>query len=310
MFASLLLLVVLLAQAPASSATPDIDIVRAHYATAAYEEALAHIGRLDPSAVTPELERYRALCLMALGRPEEGTLAFERLVRQAPTYDIPESELSPRMLTAFRDVRQRVLPLVIRDAYERARTHLDEKRYDTAVVELGQVLSLIDTVSATGHAATFADLRQLADGFLRLAQAEQELARRAAALAEQAAAAEAAAAEAAVEPPSPANLIVERIVVYTRDDRDVVPPVELSRFMPPWNPPAALRHAAYRGELEVVVDEAGRAEDARMLQPTHPVYDVALIAATSSWRFEPARRNGDPVKYRLTFDVALTPPER
>lgn len=47
-----------------------------------------------------------------------------------------------------------------------------------------------------------------------------------------------------------------------------------------------------------------------MLRPTHPSYDVALIAATMSWRFEPARRGDDPVKYRLTFDVILTPPER
>ncbi len=34
---------------------------------------------------------------------------------------------------------------------------------------------------------------------------------------------------------------------------------------------------------------------------------VSLLAATRTWRFEPARLNGEPVKYRLTFEVVLAP---
>lgn len=305
MTAPALLLLALLAQT-APRPGDDAEIVRGYYATAAYEEALAHIERLPPARVTPDLERYRALCLIALGRPEEGTLAFERLVRQAPQYDIPAADLPPRMLTMFRDVRQRVLPQVVHDWYARGRTAVDENRHDTAVVELRALIGLIDELAADGGPA-FTELRHLADGFLRLAEAEMALAARAAALAE----APPPAPVPEEPPPPPANsLVIEPLVIYSRADQNVTPPVDLSRFMPAWTPPPAARNTTYRGELEIVVDEAGRASDARMLRPTHAAYDVVLVDATDGWRFEPARRDGVPVKYRLTFDVVLTPPAR
>lgn len=288
----------------------DLTTVREHYATAAYEEALAHIGALDPAQVTPRLEQYRALCLMALGRTEEGTLAFERLVRRSPLYIIPEAEVSPRMFDLFSDVRQRVLPLVVREMFNRGKASYDEKRYEAATAELRELMRLLSDPAATTDATTFADLRQLADGFLRLAEAEMAAAARAAAppppVADPVAApATPAAAPAAAASTRPDAVVVERIVVYSREDREVVPPVEVSRFMPPWNPPPAMRSVEYRGELEVIVDETGRVQDRRMVRPSNPSYDVTLLGATESWRFEPARLNGTAVKYRLTYQIVL-----
>jgi hypothetical protein len=309
MFASLAFFLLLtLGQA----APPDnLAIVRGHYAAAAYEEALAHVAGLGAAAVTPEIEQFRALCLLALGRNEEGQQSFERLVRQAPLYVIPEAEISPRMFAVFRDVRRRVLPLVVRERYNRGKSAFDEKQYDTAVVELRDLMRLLNDPDAATDATTFADLRQLTDGFLRLAEAELALAARAAAPPPPLA--PPGPVEAAPATPAPAatrddGLRVTRIVVYSRADREVVPPVELERFMPPWNPPAVMaRFLEYRGELEVVVDEAGRVEGARMLRQTIPSYDLTLIGATAGWRFAPARRNGEPVKFRLTFEVVLAP---
>jgi tetratricopeptide (TPR) repeat protein len=281
----------------------DLGVVRAHYATAAYEEALAHVGRLAASLVTPELEQFRALCLLALGRNEEGRQSFERLIRQAPLYVIPDTEISPRMHGVFREVRRQVLPVIVRELYNTGKDSYGEKRYEAAASELREVKRLLDDPDAAADAATAADLRQLTDGFLRLAEAELALAARVAAAPP--------APRPPTDEPSPAEtrdngLRVTRIVVYSREDRDVAPPVELERFMPPWNPPVTMaRFLEYRGELEVVVNEVGRVEDSRMLRPTIPSYDLTLIGATHSWRFTPAQRNGEAVKYRLTFGVVL-----
>lgn len=313
------LALVLLLAAGQAPPVDDLGVVRGHYATAAYEEALAHIGALEPARVTPELEQLRALCLLALGRSDEGQQSFERLVRQAPLYLIPEADIAPRMYTVFRDVRRRVLPLIVRDLYNQGKSSFDAKQYEAATTELRAMMRVLGDPDAAADATAFADLRQLADGFLRLAEAELALAARVAATPPPAATPTPADAPAAGSstrsPEAPAaptttradGLIVTKIVVYSRDDRAVTPPVEVSRFMPAWNPPPAMRLIEYRGELEVIVDETGRVQQARMLRPSNPSYDVTLVGATERWRFAPARLEGEPVKYRLTFQVVLAP---
>lgn len=303
----LVLLLLALAQTPAAATPDDLAIVRGHYATAAYEEALAHVAALDVARVTPEIEQFRALCLLALGRTDEGQQAFERLVRLAPLYQIPEAQVSPRMFSVFRDVRRRVMPTIVREMYNRGKASYDQKQYALAVTELQELMRVLGDPDAAADATAFADLRQLADGFIRLSEAEIEFAARAAAPPPPPPAPEPATVVAEV-PPSPDTVTVTKIVVYSRDDQDVTAPVEIQRFMPPWDPPAVMaRWAAYRGELEVIVDEAGGVEQAQMLRPTISSYDRALIGATERWRFAPARRNDEAVKYRLTFQVVLAP---
>lgn len=319
MFAELTLAASLLL-ASAQGVTPvsspdDLAVVKGHYVTAAYEEALAYVTGLTAPRVTPEIEQYRALCLMALGRTEEGQQSFERVVRRAPLYVIPESDISPRMLALFRDVRRRVLPMVARDLYTNGKANFDQKQYESARTELRQLMGLLGDPDVAANGAALDDMRQLADGFLRLAEAEIDRATQAAAAAAAAAAPAPPVAPPAAEPVAVASgprrddgLVVTKIVVYSRTDRDVTPPVEVQRFMPPWAPATAnARRTEYRGELEVVVNETGRVEQARMLRPSSPLYDVALIGATDGWRFEPARLNGAAVKYLLTFEFVLAP---
>ena len=313
----LALLLLSLAQGPAAPGpTDDLATVRGDYANAAYEDALAHLATLAPEAITPELEQYRALCLLALGRADEGEQAFERLVRRAPLYQIPEDEIAPRMYTQFRDVRRRVLPLVVRALYADGKAAFDAQRYAEAVGRLSDLMKVLSDPDAAADPSTFSDLRQLADGFLRLSEAELAMEARATAAAEAAAAAAAApppAPEPAPAMPGPADptaadeVTVTKIIVYSRDDTTVTPPVEVERFMPPWNPPAAMRLREYRGELEVIVSETGRVQEARMVRPTIASYDLALTGATERWRFEPARLNGQAVPYRLSFQMVLSP---
>jgi len=85
----------------------------------------------------------------------------------------------------------------------------------------------------------------------------------------------------------------------------VISPIEISRWMPAWNPPAVMARTEYRGVLEVVVASDGTVSSASLIRPVHPLYDTELIDATSRWRFQPATRDGSPVAYRRTFEIVL-----
>jgi TonB family protein len=295
-----------LLQAPVPSSQ---DAVRSLYAAADYEAAIALVATMDRQAVTADHELYRALCFLALGRTEEAESALQALVRLSPTYTLPEAEVSPRVLTMFRDVRRRVLPVIVREQYAAAKVQYDDRSYVEAAAALRKVLTLLADPDLAYPADAFADLRQLAEGFLRLSEMEVQLAAKAEAAKAQ------AAAEPAPPPPAPAasassDLVVTKIRVYSAEDQDVRPPVERERFMPPWVPPAAMARSGreYRGEIEVVIDETGRVEQARVTRPTIEAYDVMLIGATRRWRFEPARRGAETVKYVRTFEFVLAPP--
>jgi TonB family protein len=54
-----------------------------------------------------------------------------------------------------------------------------------------------------------------------------------------------------------------------------------------------------------MVDEEGRVENAALLSSIYPTYNRDLLKAAKSWRYEPARRAGAPVKYALTIEIVL-----
>jgi len=59
--------------------------------------------------------------------------------------------------------------------------------------------------------------------------------------------------------------------------------------------------------VEVVIDENGNVATATITAPVFPSYDQLLLQAAKSWRYKPARRAGQPVKYRRAVAVLLTP---
>jgi hypothetical protein len=140
----------------------------------------------------------------------------------------------------------------------------------------------------------------LGEGFLKLADGEVVAAARAA----QAAAAARAAAAAAPPPP----VAPKAPVIYSAADTSVVPPTDVDRRLPMWNPPTVLaRTTEYSGVLELVIDERGAVETASMRRPVAPTYDPVLLVAAKSWKFQPATREGVPVKYRKDIDILLAP---
>jgi TonB family protein len=72
----------------------------------------------------------------------------------------------------------------------------------------------------------------------------------------------------------------------------------------PTYPPDALRDRIEGSvEVEVTLDEGGAVVDARVTQPGGHGFDEAALAAVRRWTFEPASKNGRPV--RATVQVAI-----
>jgi TonB family protein len=84
---------------------------------------------------------------------------------------------------------------------------------------------------------------------------------------------------------------------------DLVPPVKL--FAPQPTYPPAEWVAAVEGDvtLRATVDQAGLVAAVEVLQGVSPGLDEAAVRALKSWRFHPARRGVEPVRFEqvLTF---------
>ncbi len=93
---------------------------------------------------------------------------------------------------------------------------------------------------------------------------------------------------------------VEDDHVYSSDDPDIVPP-ELLRpgrsVIAPPGVPAAL--------FELVITEAGKVAQVRQVSGVGAYRETMMRASLKAWRFQPARRDGRPVRYRLQVRVAV-----
>jgi tetratricopeptide (TPR) repeat protein len=284
------------------SAGSALAAAKALYATASYEEALSRLSRADSSENADEVEQYRALCYLALGRTDEAERSLEQIVTRAPLYAMSESDVSPRLVAMFHDVRKRLLPTAVKDLYTSAKASFDAKNYSAASTQLKQVLLVLSDTALVGQASSLADLKMLAEGFLRLSEAE-------AAAEAKAAATPAPAAPPASLPAAPAtDLSTPLFRIYSPADKDIVPPQELERRMPVWVPPNPVaQRTLFRGVIEVIIDEKGAVESAVLREPVSRYYDAQLLESTKTWKFRPANRGGLPVKYRMAFEVVLRP---
>ncbi len=71
--------------------------------------------------------------------------------------------------------------------------------------------------------------------------------------------------------------------------------------------PSAMKTTGTSGTVwvEFMVDEAGRVHDVRVLKSTDSEFEDATCDAVSFWRFEPGRRNGIPVRFRMSLPVVF-----
>jgi TonB family protein len=279
--------------AGADTAADSLALARDLYGAAEYESALGILDKLRGGTASGEqaasVEQYRAFCLMALGRASDAEQAIAAVVHADPTYLPAEAAVSPRMRSTFRDVRARTLPAVIQRQYDVAKAAFDKRDFAVAAVAFAGVLRVLNDpdVAAGATAPPLSDLRTLAAGFLDLSTV---------------------AAAPPPPPPAPAPGVAEAApapappapAIFGVDDRTITPPVVLRQELPPY--PAQLP-IGNRGVLELIIDERGGVERAALRVSINPRYDRQVLDAARTWRYEPARRSGVPVKYRKMVQI-------
>lgn len=148
-----------------------VALTRGLYATASYAEALTAIARLKASAPQErrsDLERYEALCLLALGRSDEAERVMAALVTRDPLYRFDPAD-APSGVAAFSSVRQRVLPGVARRLYDEGKHAYDRRALGRAIAALTRALQVIAEPDAESDGID--DLQMLAAGFIDLSRA-------------------------------------------------------------------------------------------------------------------------------------------
>jgi len=263
-------------------------------------------SKSEPPDVAGQIDQYRAFCLYALGRVEEGDAVVETLVRREPSLQLNAEDVSPRLAARFTDVRKHLLPSLIRDAYRAGKSALDAKNYAEAEPQLAQAGRLLTDAERLGAVdAALSDLRLLVDGFLELAHGAVN-AREAAAT--KTAAAPPASVPATPEPAAPAPAQAKAPAeASTIADADVSPPVALSQNLP--TAPAALttimRGSQAQGIVEVVISKDGSVEEAVIRRSVNAAYDQLLLEAARRWKYRPALKAGVPVRYTKTILVRV-----
>jgi hypothetical protein len=111
-----------------------------------------------------------------------------------------------------------------------------------------------------------------------------------------------------VPPESPAAILPSRqapdLRIYSANDAGIEPPRLRSAEIP------ELLIAGFEkrtNQVELVISERGEVQQAHMIGPPQRMPDVMLLSRVKELLFDPAIRNGVPVRYRLTLSWNVTP---
>lgn len=276
---------------------------KALYDAAKYEEALTVLAPVHE----PEAQQYRALCMLALGRPQDASGEVDSLIASAPTFEPSTEDVPPRFVSLVSDAKKRLLPRIARKTFNEAREQF--KSGDRA-----EALKKFDLVVTLASTATFKDtsdaedLRTLASGFIELAQASAsarpapttpvpapEPPKVAETTTTPTAAPMPATAKATAPPPSattpPAAAEVRQPIAV----RQTIPAIP-SGISGQGSPTASVR-------VEIGTD--GHVVNASMQQASHPLYDRLVLQAAREWLYTPAMLNGRPVPSEKIVTIQL-----
>ena len=292
--------VLLLAGAARVYAQAPLDVARDLYATADYEKALTLLDDLISREMGPkrqEAELYRALCFLALGKRDDADRAVETIVQRDPLYRAPE-DLAPRMRTAFGDAKKRLLPSIIQQHYNAAKAAFDAKDFGTAGEGFQRVVDAINDPDMK-HAASqspLVDLKTLASGFRDLSVQATPAPPPVAAI---------LATPPPVQQVQAQSQAVSASRIYSSLDRGVIPPVVIMQEFPKY--PGRVPQGGILGAVDIVIDQTGSVESASMQTPVLSGYDAMIVQAARAWRYQPARVNGQPVKFRKSIRITVVP---
>ena len=273
------------------------------YESASYEAALSELSAINNAELVDTVDTYKALCFLGLGRVRDAEQALEELVTRKPLLTLSDTEYSPRVVSLFRDVRKKALPAAAQQLYTRARTDYENKQYEAAARGFKQTLQVISDVGPEGQTPRLEDLKELASGFMTLAESKM------------AAAQAPAPGPVAPAPPPAARTAVATsaapvstaISFYTLADIDVTPPIVIEQPIPAWTYTAYAPGRVFNGTLEVLINEKGAVESATLTEPIWPPYDLALLQAAKRWTYQPAVKAGKPVRFKRTLAINIDP---
>jgi hypothetical protein len=114
--------------------------------------------------------------------------------------------------------------------------------------------------------------------------------------------------------PERASVTQQDLTIYSQSDSDVQPPVPISvQLSARPDPPSAdsrvnarITNSTVSNTLELIIDERGNVQSARLLPPAR-MADAWLPQAAKNMKFKPALKNNQPVKYRLHMNWTSTP---
>ena len=343
-FAALLAAGLTVALGTVVRAQDELGGAKTLYVNASYEEALTVLdkqaGAADASGTkAAEIQYYRALCFIALGRTAEADQAIALSVSADP-FSVPDtSELSPRVASVFTAARARLIPEVARAALAEGRQLMQKGDAAGANRRFDAVTKLLSEPGLAGR-ADLSDLTLAATAFSELTKAQM------------AAAAAAAAVVPAPQPVPPAAASPEPPAVATNGapvgapastspslaaSRNAsgaqptpaarppsattlrppsaaaappgfVPAVPVSQAVPAWNPGTGLiATMGFSGAVRVTIDATGKVTAAAMEQSVYPPYDRQILVAARDWTYRPATQNGKPVASERLVEIVLRP---
>jgi len=184
-------------------------------------------------------------------------------------------------------VRRQSLPKIVIERYSAAKAAFERKDAGAAQ-QFDDVLTLLDDPDLN-EASALKDLRAVAAAFRDLANAVAPNAT-------------ASTSTPPAVPPQPAGDIV-----YTIADPGVTPPVAQSQRIPQWRPPSAAAAREFRGTLRLLIDQSGAVVSAALASSTGLAYDQLLLRAARDWKFVPAQKQGQPVRYLKVIEFHLKP---
>ena len=287
------------------------------YDDAMYTRALEVLDAVAVEQPSAAVHQYRALCFIALGRPDAAERAMSDIVATDPFFVLDGEAASPRVAAQFAAVRRRLLPPIIRRGFAEATARYRDGAIARAREQFDLVLKLLDDPALQNDQA-LSDLALVASAFVELTRAQtppppiDPISRSIVAATlppslppppvEAAPATPATGPTAVVSPASaPMRVTASEAVAFE-------PAVAVVRPLPKWMPPDA--HTAsrkYTGAIAVEVDARGHVVAAATRRTIHPAYDPVILAAAREWVFQPARQNGRPVKSEVTIEIELLP---
>ena len=277
---STLLMLSTLQVAGPGAAQDTLEEAKAHYAAAAYEEALSTLTRVDagPSLNKVELEQDRAFCFIALGKMAEAERAVASLVAADPRYVPSATVASPKVLQLVSDMRKKELPGVARKLFDDGKAAFKDKDLPRAQRNFQLLLQLLDDPALKGRPEN-EDLRVIAEGFVALL----------------------------VTPaPAPAPAPATETVIRTSGVPASEPPVAIRQTLPEWMPTDKIAASRdYVGSIKVTIGIDGRVKSASIEKPTHPTYDARLLQVARQWLFKPATRDGVAVESEKVIAIQL-----